>query len=112
MLRYSCGNDGILIVEQLDEPTALKGDTCCVCYSDSCERIVAETSKATKTKAAIIKAFSSCVLYYSYSYATAVKASHHNPVTNVPVKCPHCTEWIYQYLLGVHCAEKHTGCCA
>ncbi len=48
----------MLQIEQLDEPTELKDDTCCICYSGSCDREIVITKKKTATQAQSKKAFS------------------------------------------------------
>ncbi len=104
-----CYNSSQLI--ECSKQNCSTSDTCCICYSGTCARQVVVTNKATNNRDATVKAFSSCHLYYRYNYGPAGTEAPSNPVMNVPIKCPHCSDYIYSYLLGVHCGEKHSGCC-
>eukprot|EP01083_Nonionella_stella_P229977 813392_1 len=94
-------DDGCLKVRSLAEPIELRGDECGICYSKCCRRIVVRTSKASRSKAETLKAFSECPLNFNYNYRSASVSSISNPVVNVPVNCPqeNCDFMPYKYLL-------------
>eukprot|EP01083_Nonionella_stella_P306484 1073575_1 len=83
----------------------VNGETCCLCLSGECERIVVTTD----AKKGVVKAFSTCPLYAPYSYGPALSKSASNPVTNVPIKCgvSSCGQWVYAFLMDKHKETKH-----
>eukprot|EP01083_Nonionella_stella_P311177 1108578_1 len=102
-------DDGCLKVRSLAEPIELRGDECGICYSKCCRRIVVRTSKASRSKAETLKAFSECPLNFNYNYRSASVSSISNPVVNVPVNCPqeNCDFMPYKYLLNEHMKRCH-----
>eukprot|EP01083_Nonionella_stella_P038493 104756_1 len=109
ILQITNKNDHCLKVRSLAEPIELRGDECGICYSKCCRRIVVRTSKASRSKAETLKAFSECPLNFNYNYRSASVSSISNPVVNVPVNCPqeNCDFMPYKYLLNEHMKRCH-----
>eukprot|EP01083_Nonionella_stella_P175485 611263_1 len=98
-------NSNLLFTENGLDGYRVNGETCCLCLSGECERIVVTTD----AKKGVVKAFSTCPLYAPYSYGPALSKSASNPVTNVPIKCgvSSCGQWVYAFLMDKHKETKH-----
>ena len=78
----------------------VSNNPCGFCGGDLCSTSLEVTGTKRQVK-------TNCQFYCPFKYGSAQKSTKSSPCTNVPIKCPHCSETIWKYNAIDHITLRH-----